>query len=251
MKAKTKWMKFSVVLLTILFAAGISIFRYTPESKGQTRPDPPPQASVNSPATDVIDRFDQAIQQRFLTQPNFGMARIVEIRTPWPPQPLESNHVRSFSPVNEDERDVLARFEKEGWMTGIYLFGKRATPRQKAEDPMGRFDIRYRVNKPVPISGGLKDGDLPGPKKIVREVKDAFMRFQSATDPQSEVRFEKGNWSFVARPVRAVNQSCVQCHTDYVVTANLGDGKYEFRKRKVGDVNGVIVYGFSKKDEED
>jgi hypothetical protein len=246
MHPKTDRMKYAVLLLVAAFAAGVLIVRHTPTIQGQTRRGSPPRAGVGTPDTDVIDRFDRAIQQRFVTQPDFGIARVVEIRTPWPPGHLESRHVRTFSPVNDEERDLLAQFENEGWAAGIYLFGKRAEPRQKADSPMSKFDIRYRVNKPVPITQGLKDRNLPGSKKILREVKDAFLRFQSAAEPETEMRFEKGDWSFVARPVRAVDQSCVSCHADYVVTAQLPDGKFEFRRRKIGDVNGVIVYGFSK-----
>lgn len=53
-----------------------------------------------------IDRFDEAVQRRFLTEPSFGMARLA----PMTPQPLKSAHVRSFHPVNDDEKSMLAAF---------------------------------------------------------------------------------------------------------------------------------------------
>jgi hypothetical protein len=245
-----KRIKYLALLAAFVFASGAFIDRHSTETRGQTHPLTDADAG-SVPDRSVIDRFDQAVQKRFITQPDFGIARIVEMRTPWPPQPLESRHVRSFSPVNDDERELVAKLEKEGWLTGIYLFGKRATPRENAKEPMSKFDIRYRVKRPVPVSAGLKESNLPGSKKIIREVKDAFMRFQSATDAPVDMRFQKGDWTFVAKPVRAVNESCVTCHADYVVTTKLDNGKFQFRKRQVGDVNGVIVYGFSKKDKKD
>ena len=235
-----KLSKYLVLLAAVVFGVGVFIFRLAPETRGQTAP-----ASGGVPDANLIGRFDGAVQRRFLEQPRFGMARIA----PTTPQPLRSGHVPSFEALNEEENAVLSQLSKQGWKTAIYLFGKRATPREGKKDPMSKFDIRYRLNEPVPVSVGLwKDNDLPGPKKIIREVKDAFTQFQSESETPAELSFVKGEWSFVARPVRAVNESCVSCHADYVVTAKLDDGKYRFRKRRIGDVNGVIVYAFARGD---
>ena len=81
----------------------------------------------------------------------------------------------------------------------------------------------------------------------MKEVKDAFLFFQrNEHESESNIQFTKGEWTFVAKPVRAANESCIRCHTDYVITEKLDHDRYKFRKRAVGDVNGIIVYGFSR-----
>lgn len=143
-------------------------------------------------------------------------------------------------------------FEKDGWKVGLYLFGRRAMPDGKDENPLDKFKIRYRINSPVPITWGMKEKELPKAKKLIKEVKAAFIAFQSPSgENEARYQFTQGDWTYIAKPVRAVNQSCIRCHTDYVITEKLDDKRFRFRKRAVGDVNGIIVYGFSKNDRKD
>lgn len=189
------------------------------------------------PESSLIDRFDKAIQQRFLTEPDFGMRRI---------QPVNP-HLENFSPINDEERASVADFEKDDWKVSLYLFGRRATP--KVENEEKDFTINYRLNQPLPVTKELEQKSLPKAEKLLKEIKKAFIEFQTPNSSrENEYEFSIGKWSYVAKPVRAVNQSCLRCHTDYIITEKLDDNKYKFRKRRVGDANGVIVYGFSKKD---
>jgi len=235
--------------IVLVLVAAVALFwglggGHSTEISGQTRSFSANSVGTAVPDADLIDRFDRALQQRFLKEPFFGMARIA----PRPPQPHRIEHGSSITPVNDEETQILSELAKGEWNVGVYLYGKRALPREDRKDPLEKFSIHYRINRPVAVSHGLEEDDLPGSKKLVKEIKEAFLKFQSGSAETTDVRFTKGEWTFVARPVRAVNQSCVTCHADYVVTAKLPDGKYQFRKRKIGDVNGVIVYGFSKKD---
>ncbi|MGI8639845.1 MAG: c-type heme family protein [Pyrinomonadaceae bacterium] len=194
------------------------------------------------PENALVDRFDNAIQQRFLTEPYFGIRRIQPV---YPPNP----HLEQFSPINDEEKASVAGFEKEGWKVGLYLFGRRATPKIVDGKEQKEFSINYRLNKPLPITRELNEKQLPKAEKLLKEVKAAFLDFQTPNSPnENEYEFSIGKWSYVAKPVRAVNQSCLKCHTDYVMTEKIGDGKYKFRKRQVGDANGVVVYGFVKND---
>ena len=194
------------------------------------------------PESSLIDRFDKAIQQRFLTEPDFGMRRIQPVNPPSP-------HLDYFSPINDEEKAGVAGFEQDGWKVSLYLFGRRATPKIENEKEQKDFAINYRLNQPLSITKDLKQKSLPKAGKLLKEIKKAFIEFQTPNSSrENEYEFSIGKWFYVAKPVRAVNQSCLRCHTDYVITENLGDDKYKFRKRRVGDANGVIVYGFSKKD---
>jgi hypothetical protein len=194
------------------------------------------------PKTELIDRFDRAIQRRFLDAPSFGMARIMPVNPP-----VRSGHVGGFSPRDEEERESLLAFGRDKWKVSLHLFGRRAEPKEVKGKQTGKFEIRYRLNDPVSITPELKEKKIPSPKKLLKYVKAAFIDFQTPDSPNyNNYEFRVGDWAYVARPVRVPNQSCLECHTDYVITAKFEDGRYTFRKRKVGDANGVVVYGFKK-----
>lgn len=192
------------------------------------------------PADSLIDSFDASIQKRFLTEPYFGIRRI---EPNYPTNP----HFEYFLPKTEEEKQSLAEFESGGWKVYLYLFGRRAKPRVVDGKPRKDFSIEYRINQPVSITKELKKEDLPKGEKLMKDVKEAFLAFQTPNGAnENSYEFSVGKWSYVARPVRAVNETCIKCHTDYVITEKLKNNQYKFRKRQVGDANGVLVYGFTK-----
>ena len=142
---------------------------------------------AKKPAASVIDRFDAAMHQRFLTEPFFnGMARISpSIRQPQPqPQPLRSSHVSSFVPIDREESSLQTTFEKDGWDVGLYLFGRVATQKEAKGGSDPRFRVNYRLNEPVPITRHLKIKDLHKSSKLMKEVKAAFIEFQTPNSPR-------------------------------------------------------------------
>ena len=194
------------------------------------------------PDMTIIDRFDRAIQKRFLDAPFFGIARI----TPKNP-PVTSGHVAGFMPGNQEESETLQAFNNDKWKVSLHLFGRRSQPKEVKGKKTDGFEIRYRLNDPVAITWRLKENKIPAPRKLLKHVKQAFIDFQTPDSPHyNNYEFRVGDWAYVARPVRVPNQSCLQCHTDYVITEKYDDGRYKFRKRTVGDANGVVVYGFKK-----
>lgn len=200
---------------------------------------------ANKPEASVIDRFDAAMHKRFLTEPFFGMARITPIIRE--PQPLRSSHLSSFNAIDPEEGNLLTAFEKDGWDVGLYLFGRVSTKKEAKPGYMPTFRVNYRLNEPLPITRGVKVKDLHRSSKLMKEIKAAFIEFQTPNSPrENNYEFTIGKWSYVARPVRAVNESCLKCHSDYVITEKLPDGQFKFKKREVGDANGVIVYAFAR-----
>lgn len=195
--------------------------------------------AIPSPTPDVVavTSFDKTIQKRFLTNPGFGTARFVFL--PTSPKPLESGHMRSFSPQNPEEASAVTSFTQGGWEVGMYLYGRWVN----REDGDKKFKIQYRANLPVAVTPGLKVAELPKARKLADEVKQAFLEFQK--DPTLGPKtFIRGKWTMTAAPVRVANQSCIECHADQVITDKLSDGKFTFRKKQVGDVNGILVYAF-------
>ena len=238
---KTFLFKITIVIVSCVAVVIVSQFpSAVPETSGQTTEIENRRVPSVRPINSLIDDFDKSIQLRFLTAPNFGMRRME------PPGPTNP-HFEQFSPNTDAEKASVAGFEANNWDVGIYLFGKRTQPRANAKTE--KFEIKYRLFDPLPVTRDLKRSDLLRSKTLLTEVKKAFLHFQQPDSPNHEgVTFDIGEWSYIARPVRAVQQSCLQCHKDYVVTKKLGDGKFKFRKRQVGDANGVLVYAFSKRD---
>ena len=213
-------------------------------------PSPISRAQTSRPAstpirqTPSIDRLDNMVQNRFLTSPGFGGARLVLL--PTKPEPLKSKHVPTFGPRNDAETSVVNEFA--GWDLGIYLFGRWSTENEK--DKNRKFKMDYRINQAIPVTPGLKPGDFPKPRKIVEEVKDAFFKFQAVSEAdQKPIELStRGDWTYIATPVRIANQSCIQCHSDYVATRRMENGQVEFRKKAIGDVNGILVYAMRRSD---
>jgi hypothetical protein len=229
------------VICVVMFASTQDFWSangQTVEKKAKSNP---------KPEMSQIDAFDALIQKRFLTEPGFGILRIEPI------VPL-SHHLAYFSPKDTEEEKAVASFKDSGWKTGLYLFGRTANPKVVKGKQQKTFVINYNTHDPLPISlatdrvnRDLFLKEIPKTEKLIDNVKTAFIAFQTPnSENENNYEFSIGKWSYVARPVRAVNESCIKCHTDYVITEKLGDGKFTFRKRKVGDANGVIVYGFRK-----
>jgi hypothetical protein len=227
--------------ILVCFVWAFSIFALFSSQKFSTASGQTKEIRLE-PESSLIDRFDKTVQQRFLTEPNFGIRRLQPVHPPSP-------HLEQFSPINDEERASVADFEKDGWDVSLYLFGRRAAPKVVDGKEQKEFSINYRLNQPLPITSDLKKKQLPKAEKLLKQVKTAFLEFQTPNSPnENNYEFSIGKWSYVAKSVRAVNQSCLKCHTDYVMTEKIGDDKYKFRKRQVGDANGVIVYGFARKD---
>ncbi len=200
------------------------------EKNGPTIPNP-----IDQPELRLINDLDKVIQHRFLTLPAFGIRRI---------GPNPNPHLEHFEPHTADERLVVANLERGDWKVGIYLMGRRAyeLPDIKNLNGPKQLTVQYKLNDPVPVTSNVKKSELYGPKRLRDGVDKAFERFREG----DTFDFSIGEWSYVARPVRA-GEACMKCHQDMFVTAKVGNKKYQYRNRRVGDAIGVLVYAFRKK----
>lgn len=238
-KYRVKLMVVAAAILPVIF---LQLLPSMPRTEAH---QVPVVARVFAPAPaspeSLVDEFDKIIQQRFLTTPGFGAARLVFV--PVRPTGPKPGHVGSFNPSTATELSAVTGFEKEGWDAGMYLFGRRVQPRTNTKKE-NDYDIRYRLFNPIPITKGMKRSSFQNQKKLANQAKQAFLEFQNSS--AEEMRFEVGEWSYIARPVRVANQTCLQCHTDYVITDKIAEGKFTARPRRIGDVNGVLFYALRK-----
>jgi hypothetical protein len=193
-----------------------------------------PTGSPLLPAPRLINDLDKVVQLRFLTAPNFGVRRI---------GPNPNPHLEGFEPHTTEETEAVNNLQNAKWKVAVYLFGRRGYQKapQKHSDAEQGLMVQYKLNYPVPITNNVKKWELAKPKGLQDGVDEAFNRFAAA----ESYDFSLGKWSYVARPVRA-QDSCLKCHTD-LFTNKLDSKNWEYRNRRVGDVIGVLVYAFGKK----
>lgn len=229
------------IIVCVLWLIGVFVIVTTKKSMTVSANDFDIMSEISKPDSKAVETFNLLIQTRFLTESGFGGARIQ-------PNPPHSNHLSSFYPKDELEKKAVKDFERNGWKVGLYLFGKTAGRKVKNGVEQKEFLIEYRFKQPVIITKNIKNREeLSHSNRILKQVKESFSQFQASEENQEkDFKFNTGGWWYFAKPVRAVNQSCVSCHADYVVVKKLEDGKYQFRTRKIGDVNGILVYGFKK-----
>lgn len=233
-------LKVLAVATWLIFTVGIFYLHSSFVDAQTTSPRP---ILTRKPDMALINKFDNEIRARFLSEPFFGVARIA----PTQPVKLASAHLSSFSPKTSAEMDAVKSFVEGGWDVGIYLYGRRAEPKVKNGKAKDKYAITYRVNQPVTVTGLQRPSQLQDPKNLVKYVKEAFLEYQNAKPTDAEnFQFDNGDWSYVARPVRVVSESCLRCHNDYVVIDKLSAGQFKLRKRGIGDVNGILLYAFRR-----
>jgi hypothetical protein len=170
----------------------------------------------------AILTLDAAIQKRFeKVDRRFGYTRL-----------LLPNGAHGFAPENDEEISSLRELEDANLRVALYLASRRfvtATPDQ----PVGH--TTDRIKGPLSITRGLS-GATPSAASMRSEGRKAFQLFERK-DPQHE--FQIGQWMVVARPVRAINATCLTCHKssdDHWPTNN--------SDLRVGDVLGVVFYAY-------
>ena len=186
---------------------------------------------INGCSDSVIDALDARIQERFSKADKvFGIARVE----------TSTNHIRSFQPATEEERDVVSELELGGWQIGFYLAGRRVLG-SKHKLPYGGY---RGFGGPILIAP-----QMPRHSEIrMPELDDLWEHAQKAMlsfDSKNQYDFSVGKWSVTARPIRA-KESCLKCHNNF----NYGntvpvDHAPSPTPLKVGDTLGVAMYAYT------
>ena len=189
-------------LATILIAAG-------PSRLDSPKNSEPPH----------ISRLDECIQRRFLATKTFGMSRVL---------PREFHGIRMFQPENATERAVVSELKQKGYEVAFYLAGRNTlTP---------ALLRRSLVQGPAYITP-VHEEQLPNSADLLADSRDALISFE--TSGGYDIR--KAGWMVAMRPLRASNETCVQCHI-----AGPGSAGSQFlgvpSQLKIGDPLGVAMY---------
>ena len=156
-----------------------------------------------------ISKLNDCIQTRFVIRsPFFGLSRI------GPPQ---FHGVGMFQPENSVEVDVVRQLRRKGFEVAVYLVGRQAMDERATATP-AFFARRSGLQGPANIT--LRpDTRLPAADVLFTEGRTALA---SNLDDQG-YSVKSGDWTLALRPLRASNQTCIQCHTTVDSAPKLGD----------------------------
>lgn len=196
-----------------------------------------PSIAARDPAQDrgararaVIVAFDESLQRRFAdVDEGFGFRRIVKSG--------ETPH--RFKPENAREESAVRDLEREGLRVVLYLTGRRALAADGRASGTGRG--APLVKGPVEVTTAQRQGG-PGPDPSL-DLRDESRRAMLAFEQASLYEFTAGDWTFVARPVRASDASCLRCHEADGRTRTI-PARDRVPSLRVGDALGAVLYGY-------
>ena len=185
-----------------------------------------PREERHRESASALQALDAAIQQRFTkVDGTFGFTRVM---------PRGTAH--DFVPESDAELSSLSRLDDAHLRVVLYLAGRRLL-NPSAEQPL--FDRRQDpIKGPARLTPGARV-PMPTPESLANEFRRAFAAFDRH-EPHDA--FVAGDWNGVARPVRAANGTCLQCHRSDGVNwpaRNTSD-------LHVGDVLGVVMYAYQE-----
>jgi hypothetical protein len=178
----------------------------------------------------LIDGFDDCIQQRFTdVDEGFGFRRIVK--------PGDTPH--RFKPENVREEGAVRGLEGAGLRVVLYLTGRRVL----AADGGGAGMLLESplIKGPVEVTRAQREGDLRSPSPL--DLRGESRRAMIAFERTSSYDFTAGGWTFVARPVRASDASCLRCHEADGSTHTFPSSD-RVTALRVGDALGALLYGY-------
>ena len=193
-------------------------------------------------ASALISAFDGCIQGRFRdVDQSFGLRRIIK--------PGATPH--RFEPESTRELDVVQGLEAEGFRVVLYLTGRRVLRPKNLKLPAPRDLMGAIIKGPVLIT------TRPArPRPVRAEAAPRAMLWDDSRRRDDRVReadsfdFARADWNFfIARPVRASDAMCLQCHHEPVPGVDPARG-IEVNALKIGDPMGVVIYGFKIKHSE-
>ena len=191
-----------------------------------TRVAPPREERDSESASGAIQALDAAIQQRFTkVDVTFGFTRVM---------PRGTAH--DFVPESDAELSSLGRLDDAHLRVVLYLAGRHLL------NPSADQPLFYRRQDPIKGPARLTPGarvTMPTAESLADESRRAFAAFDRH-EPHYD--FVAGDWNVVARPVRAANGTCLQCHRSDGVNwpaRNTSD-------LHVGDVLGVVIYAYQE-----
>ncbi len=163
---------------------------------------------------DPIASLNQAIQDRFKDVDKlFGLRRIVVL----------GDTPHQFRPETVTEFAVVREIDEAGLRVAMYVAGRRVLEREPDLTTKVPFELNRRVIfGPVAVTNPAALAGLPEAVDLIDEARTAFRTLVR----RDRYDFEKADWTFTGRAIRASAKECLTCHKD----------------RSLGDPLGVVLY---------
>ncbi len=171
---------------------------------------------IHSDPDDTIAELDRLIQLRFLDGKDFGMNRLL---------PRQYHGIRTFAPENLAEQTVVSSLKSAGYEVALFLAGRGVL-----HSPASPLVYRSGVQGPAYLTP--VGPDLPKPESLLDESRRALARVGAG----GGYEIERDGWTVALRPLRAANESCIQCHlrqgyADLKQGDPIGAAMYVYRRR--------------------
>jgi len=227
------WSRFTFPSLVL----AVIVFALLPARTAATR-NIPQEEGCDDADSRLLSLLDDCVQQRFKDVDNgFGFRRIVKVG--------ETPH--RFKPENAKELRVVDELKAARLSVALYLAGRRVL----GDKPDATAIVARRfIQGPASVaSTDHKNGDLPGPAELWDQSRAAMLAFQSS----QTYDFAVGKWKFSGRPVRATEQSCLNCHNSgetrsIPLTSTNRPSELQITKPlRIGDPLGVVLYAHERR----
>lgn len=190
-------------------------------------------------------KLNEEIQKRFL-EPTlmFGGRRVYEQGAAY------SDHrvFARFFPKNQSEKDAMAELRKETYEAFGYVVGRRvlsvAPNFSKWKSRSGLQYYEGLISPPFIISDQesheinkatyLLLEELPQPWELWEQAKVTMIAFST----RDHYEFSVGKWKFLAKPVRASQKSCLECHQPREAAKG--------NELKLNDPFGAVFYAYTR-----
>jgi hypothetical protein len=188
---------------------------------------------IETTAPEALDDFDEVVQQRFHNVIGFGMTRVATQR--W------------FLPETKQEKDSVKALQKSGYEICLFMVGRSIL--QDIPDRLRRSQTYFGglglhlMSGPVFVGKSTLKG-LPGDREMWEPARKALRKFDDGATRHS---FEEAGWTIEARPVRASDNQCLDCHgydVEFKFDANgpgYSFGRAAVRNKRRGRSDGAAV----------
>jgi hypothetical protein len=208
-----------VVLLTAVWCVAASARQATPPQSRQE--------------AGLLAAFNDCLQERFRdVDQAFGIRRIIRLG--------ETPH--RFAPENARELGAVRDLERGGLHVVLYLTGRQVLqPKPASTSSEG---VRPAIRGPVMVTASNRS---MAPAPSAADLWDESRRALTAFARVDSHGFARDGWQFTARPVRATESVCLNCHAADGTTSYWSPPAPGSRLR-VGEVLGVVLYGVRRVD---
>jgi hypothetical protein len=231
------------LVVTVILFGGISFLTLHTHAAGNLQT----KSVVQNHDDDLdcaISEFNDRIQDRFkAVDRDFGYSRIMR------------PYAHSFRPENAREIKDVEGFTDSGqtvflYLTDLNVLGRiksNSTADKSSDALVNDYLMVNAIKGPALIAGDQKlDAKLPTIAQLWEPSGKALESFKH----NESYDFTLNGWNISARPVRASQKSCLQCHMARVPTTlvltNM-DGtvvKTKTPEFKIGDPLGVVLYAY-------